>query len=284
MSTLPRLASSGGGPVSVRWLGTAGFELECEGTHVLVDPYLTRASLFQCATSRLVPDAAEIARVVRRADAVVAGHTHFDHVLDVPAIAKQTGARVFGSRSCAELCRASGVAEQKIVDVESSMRREPFRVEIGPFDIRFIPSVHSPLAAGRVPFPGEISDCDAVPLRVHEYRCGAVFAVDFRVAGRRIYHLGSANLIDGATPRGPIDLALVCVAGWQTAPRFIERVTGQLDFGAVWLSHWDAFWTPLEHGSRLLPAMSVPRLVDGLARARPDIRTGVLDYLEPFAV
>ena len=33
------------------------------------------------------------------ADGILCGHTHFDHVLDVPAIARFTGAQVFGAES-----------------------------------------------------------------------------------------------------------------------------------------------------------------------------------------
>jgi len=82
--------SLGGGPVHVRWLGTAGFALEHDGFVVLIDPYLTRASLARCVASPLRPDAGAIARWAPRADAIVVGHTHFDHALDVPAIAIAT--------------------------------------------------------------------------------------------------------------------------------------------------------------------------------------------------
>ena len=93
--------------VHVRWLGTAGFELRY-GEHVLLfDPYLTRASLGRCVLSSLSSDVAAITRTIARADAIVVGHTHFDHVLDVPTIARLTNARVFGSRSAAKIGRAS---------------------------------------------------------------------------------------------------------------------------------------------------------------------------------
>ena len=36
-----KLDSLGGGALSVRWLGTAGFALECEGQVVITDPYLS---------------------------------------------------------------------------------------------------------------------------------------------------------------------------------------------------------------------------------------------------
>lgn len=264
-------------PLRVTWLGTAGFRLEHEGTTILIDPYVTRASMWSCVRGPLSSDARSVARFAPRADAIVAGHTHFDHVLDVPAIAKASGAKVFGSRSCARLCRLEGVEEDRVVDVETH-RGEPLRVEVGPFELRFVPSVHSAFLLGRVPFPGDISDCEQVPLHTRDYRCGAVFGVDIRVAGRRIYHLGSADLLE-AYPERDVDLLLMCVAGWTTTERFCPRVMGALRPGAILLSHWDNFFSSMEAGAHALPAMQMPRLVDGLVAVDPSVSIGTVPIL-----
>lgn len=262
-------------PVRVTWLGTAGFAIEHAGTVVLIDPYVTRASLWRCLAAPLRSDPRAVARFAPRADAIVAGHTHFDHALDVPAIARATGATVYGSRSCAALCRAGGVPESRVVDVESRAGVEPVRAEVGPFALRFLPSVHSALLFGRVPLPGDIADCDQVPPRASGYRCGAVFGVEIRVAGRRLFHVGSANLLD-ATRAPDVDLLLLCVAGWTTTERFVPRVMQSFSPGAVLLSHWDDFFAPMEREARALPAMAMPRLCDGLARIDPSVRLGTL--------
>jgi L-ascorbate metabolism protein UlaG (beta-lactamase superfamily) len=263
--------------VRVTWLGTAGFRIEHEGTTILVDPYVTRASLFECARAALASDARAVARFAPRADAIVAGHTHFDHVLDVPSIAKATGAKVFGSRSCVHLCRLEGVAEDCAIDVEAH-HGEPLRAEVGPFELRFVPSVHSAFLFGRIPFPGDISDCEQVPLRTHHYRCGAVFGVDIRVAGRRLYHLGSADLLE-SHPARDVDLLLMCVAGWTTTARFCPRVMGALRPSAILLSHWDNFFSSMDAGAHALPAMQMPRLVDGLTAVDPSVRVGTVPIL-----
>src|SRR5690606_379018 len=91
--------------VELEWLGTAGFRLAAEGTTLLIDPCLSRPSLRQVAARRpLQSSAAVVDRYVRgTADAVLVGHTHFDHALDVPAIARRDGCRVYGSSSLARL-------------------------------------------------------------------------------------------------------------------------------------------------------------------------------------
>ena len=269
---------TGRAPIRVTWLGTAGFAIEHDGTTVLIDPYLTRASIPRLLAAPLRADPAAVARYAPRADAIVAGHTHFDHVLDVPAIARATGARVFGSRSCATLCRSEAVPAAQVVDVEGAMRGEPVQAEVGPFTLRFIPSVHSAFMLGRVPLPGDIADCDQVPMRAQHYRCGAVFGVELRVAGKTLYHLGSADLLDARAPRH-IDLLLMCVAGWTTTARFPERVMRAFQPGAILLSHWDNFLSPMSAGAKILPAMQLPRLVESLTRVDQSLRLGALPLL-----
>jgi len=268
-----------GPDVRVRWLGTAGFAIEHDGHTLLIDPYLTRASLARCLVAPLRSDRALLRRHVPKADAIIVGHTHFDHALDVPDLARMTGARVFGSRSASALCLARGVHEDRVDVVETTAGSAPVERESGPFRLRFIPSAHAGLVLGRVPFPGEISDCSDVPMRAEAYRCGAVFGVEIRVAGRTLYHLGSAELVDASVDVKNVDLLLLCVAGWITSHRLPERIGARIAPGAVLLSHWDDFLRPMEKKARLLPAMQMPRLVERLGRAVGGVKVGTVPIL-----
>ncbi len=268
-----------GDRVRVRWLGTAGFELTSGEHTILFDPYLTRASLARTIAAPLRPSEATLARHLPRADAIILGHTHFDHALDAPSIAKRTGARVFGSQSAAHLCRASGVPAGQVEVVEG--RRATH--EVGPFELVFYESAHSPIALGRVPFEGEIADCDVVPMRAKEYRCGAVFGVEVRVQGKRIFHVGSAEILS-EMPRLEVDLALVCVAGWTSTTSFPERMMRKLSPRAVLLHHWDNFLRELDAPLEALPAMQTGRLVDRLCSASHDVTVGTLPLLGTVAV
>jgi L-ascorbate metabolism protein UlaG (beta-lactamase superfamily) len=266
-------------PVRVRWLGTAAFEIS-HGDHVLLfDPYVTRASLARCVARDLVPDEARIARYFPKADAIVLGHTHFDHALDAPFIAKATGARVFGSRSAAVLCRGEGVPESQMDVVERPAGSAPVDRDVGPFHLRFHASAHSRFFFGRVPAAGDIQDCTDVPMRAEAYKCGAVFGVEIRVAGRVLFHLGSAELLDAALGKLSVDLVLLTVAGWTSSHAFPSRAMRALSPRAVLLGHWDNFLLPIEKGAKVLPAMQMGRLVDELEREARDVRVGTLPIL-----
>jgi L-ascorbate metabolism protein UlaG (beta-lactamase superfamily) len=223
------------------WLGTAGFRFDHEGHTLLVDPYVTRIPLgrfLRRAVSR--PDADAIARYAERADAILIGHTHFDHALDAPAIARATGAKVYGSRSLAHLMAISGVPE-KAVEVE------PYRTYAsGPFEFSFIPSLHSKLNLGlSVPMGGELTCEHLDELTPQAYRCGQVWGIHITVAGVSFYHQGSADLIDDAIRHTNVDYFLCGIAGRRFTRDYLPRVLSRLQPRTIVPTHYDDFFRPL---------------------------------------
>jgi len=227
--------------LTLRWLGTAGFTLSYEGHDLVIDPYLTRISLGDLLRRRVVAPAAALAEAwVPRADAVLIGHTHFDHALDAPAIARRTGCKVYGSPSLASLMALHGLAPQAVVV-------EPYRTyEIGPFEVTFVPSLHSRLAAGLyVPYQGDIS-CEHLDDMVPQaYRCGQVWGLHVKVAGVSFYHQGSANLVDDAIRHRGVDYFLCGISGRRYTRRYLDRILARLEPRVVVPMHYDDFFTPL---------------------------------------
>lgn len=238
--------SAGGTPLpaglELTWIGAAGFRLAYQGCVVWIDPYVTRLPLGALIRGAVVPsDPAAVARWIDRADAVLVGHTHFDHALDVPAIARRSGCPVYGSRSLVHLMALHGLAAQA-VEVEAKRR-----YEVGPFRFHFVPSRHSRLQLGLgVPYSGELT-CDHVDaLSPQAFRCGQVWGLCIEVAGVRIYHQGSADLLeDEITDRG-VDLFLCGISGRRFTPRYLERIVRALDPQVIVPTHYDDFFRPLD--------------------------------------
>src|SRR5688572_19777531 len=104
-----------GAAVRLSWLGTAGYVIRTDETTLLVDPFVTRQGLRRLLKP-LVPDDLAIARhIPRRVDAVLCGHSHYDHAADAPRIAKVTKAKLVGSASTCAWGRAEGLAENQLV-------------------------------------------------------------------------------------------------------------------------------------------------------------------------
>ena len=239
--------------LGLEWLGVAGYRLTYDGVSILLDPYVSRVPLRALLLRRpALPDRRLIDRYIRPARAVLIGHTHWDHAVDAPALARRDGATVYGSRSLAHLMRLHG---------EQSVVVEPHRpYEIGPFVVRFVPSRHSKLILGRkVPFDGPLTCEDVHGLTPGAYRCGDVFGIRIEVAGTSLYHQGSADL-DDRQPLERADVFLAGITGRQVTPRYWERILPRLDPRLLVPTHYDDFFAPLDRELRLVRRVGISRL------------------------
>lgn len=266
--------------VELEWLGTAGFRLSAGGTTVLIDPYVSRSSLRRVAARRpLLSSPEQVDRhLPDPADAILVGHTHFDHALDVPAIARRDGCPVYGSPSLARLMGLHGLGAQA-VEVEAHRR-----YEIGPFVVTFVPSRHSRLVAGlKVPSDGELT-CDHLDhLTGRAYRCGDVWGVHVEVSGLRLYHQGSADLVDDERlPKG-VDVFLCGIAGRAFSPRYLQRILPRLDPKVVVPHHWDDFLRPLDDPFGFSLNVRLHRIPDEVAAVSRSFAVRTLRPLERIA-
>lgn len=255
--------------VEVRWLGVAGFAISYEGTTILIDPYVTRRPIGDLLRRRVwSSDPALLDRHVPRADAILLGHTHFDHALDAPGIAERDGATVYGGASAAHLMGLHGLAPQAVT-VEG---HRPF--EIGPFTVTFVPSVHSKLVLGlKVPNGGEITCEHLEGMTPQAYCCGQVWGIHLEVAGATIYHQGSADLLDDEVRHRGVDVFLCGIAGRQVTDDYVGRILPRLDPATVVITHHDDFFEPFgrpDHG--LAFGVDVARFVDEVDAVARDLR------------
>jgi L-ascorbate metabolism protein UlaG (beta-lactamase superfamily) len=236
--------------LEIEWLGVSGYRLTYQGTSIFIDPYVSRASLWKLLLGRpALSDPGTVSRYVSapgEVAGVLVGHTHFDHAIDAPDVARRYGCSAYGSDSLARLMALHGLAERAVVV-------EPGRAyELGPFVVRFVPSRHAKLLFGRrVPFDGELTCEHLHGLSPAAYKCGQVWGIRIEVAGISLYHQGSANLVDDALARDPVDVFLAGVAGRSVTPRYWARILPKLDPRVVVPTHYDDFFRPLDRGMKL---------------------------------
>ena len=101
------LASTGGAlpaspsTLAIRWTGFANFELSYKGQIVLLDAYFDRGSNF--------PPLGFKAADIKRADVILIGHGHHDHMSDAASVGIRTGATIVGAPlTTAKLAVAEG--------------------------------------------------------------------------------------------------------------------------------------------------------------------------------
>lgn len=265
--------------LEIEWLGVSGYRLSYEGVSLLVDPYVSRVPLRALLLRRrALPNPDLIARYISapgQVAGILVGHTHFDHAVDAPAIARRFGARAYGSGSLAQLMRLHGLADLA-VQVEPHRR-----YEIGPFAVRFVPSRHSKLLLGlKVPMAGELTCEHLDGLTPTAYKCGDVWGIRIEVAGVSLYHQGSADLDDDELAREPVDIFLAGVAGRGVTPRYWERILPRLDPRIVLPTHYDDFFAPLGGEEKFVTGVKLGELPDEIAAVSRDARLAALPRID----
>lgn len=261
--------------LEVSWLGVSGYRLTYEGVSVFIDPYVSRVPLRSLLLRRTaMPDESMIDRYASAPGSVagvLVGHTHFDHAVDAPAVARRHRAKAYGSESLAHLMRLHGLGDLAV----EVLPHHPY--ELGPFVVRFVPSRHSKLLFGRkVPMDGELTCEHLDGLAPGAYKCGAVWGMRIEVAGIVLYHQGSANLDDAQLRDGPVDVFLAGVAGRSVTPRYWERILPRLDPRIVVPTHYDNFFSPLGRPRDFARGVDIAAVPGEVAAASRDARVAAL--------
>jgi L-ascorbate metabolism protein UlaG (beta-lactamase superfamily) len=245
-----------GTPLTVTWLGVATLLLDDGTSALMTDGFFSRPSLAQVGLGKVAPSAARVdgclARVkVKRLEAVIPVHTHFDHALDSALVADRTGAQLVGGESAANVGRGYGLAAERVV---VTVTGEPIR--LGAYDVTLIKSRHSDPDR----FPGEITAPVIPPVRASAYRCGEAWStfVHHRPSDRRLLIQGSAGFVKGALAGQRADVVYLGVGqlGLQPEAYLVDYWTETVrTVGArrVVLIHWDDFFRPLSKPLRALP-------------------------------
>jgi L-ascorbate metabolism protein UlaG (beta-lactamase superfamily) len=261
--------------LEIEWLGVSGYRLSAEGQTLFVDPYLSRVPFADLLRRRsALPDPAMLDRFVHapgKVASVLVGHTHFDHAVDAPAIARRFGCKAYGSDSLVSLLALHGLAGQAV-------EVEPYRTyELGPFEVSFTPSVHSKLLLGlAVPYDGDLTCEHLDTLTPGAYRCGQVWGISIAVAGIRFFHQGSANLIDEAIRERGVDVFLAGVAGRNFTEDYWQRIIPRLDPKVVVPTHYDNFFRPLGKPMEFVSNVQLSALPEEIGAVSADAKLAAL--------
>jgi len=249
--------------VELRWLGVAGFTLSAGETVIAHDPFLSRPGLLATLFRSYEPDAAVLDRMLgvespapelARASLLLVGHSHFDHLGDVPALAQRTNARVVGSATTVNIARAYGLA------AERAAAANPGAVlEEGAFELRVFESRHAKVLLGRVPFEGEVTEPPEAPLHAFSFVLGDArgYLVTERATGLRVVILSSAGrhlpaLEEIGRLAAPVDVLLPASQGGDAD--YARDLVRTLRPHLVIPHHFDDFNVPLDDPSAGDPA------------------------------
>ncbi len=234
--------------VTVTWLGVTTLLFDDGETQILVDGFFSRPSLLDVVLGRPVDNDAAMINFaldkyrMRRLAALVASHSHFDHAMDIGAIANRTSASVLGSASTARIAQGAGVPEDQI---SVAVAGQPY--EFGLFTVTLLPSRHAPIGwRGSVPFPGTIDAPLTMPEAVSAWREGGSYTVVIAHPQGTTVVQGSAGFVDNSLIDVRADVVMLGVGGLESigrdyAERYWQAVVTTTGAHSVYPIHFDDY-------------------------------------------
>jgi L-ascorbate metabolism protein UlaG (beta-lactamase superfamily) len=208
------------GPVTLTFLGVAGWSISDGTRTLLIDPYFSRTGVRENAH---VDEAAIRARVPPRADLILIGHDHWDHSVDARRVAELTGAPLLGGLGLVRRLRDQGFPSERLIGVRGG---EDF--EFGSYSVRVIPSLHSFTGLAR---GGDVD----------------TFAFLIRLNGHELLVFDTANFIERELQGLRPDVVVVATPIREKVHRYTCRLLQTLGSPArVLPAHFDDFALPPE--------------------------------------
>lgn len=266
----------------LQWLGVSTWIMSRGKDVVVVDPFFTRPPMWQIAGSifgaAFQPDVARIKAVLptlpETTRFLLIGHAHYDHLMDVGYYLRTapTQPLYVGSRTAHNILRGWAPPKLDFVIADDPARLgRPIRagqVVVTPFL-----SSHAPHLAGLTLMDGEVSEPrTSPPSDAWDYKLGQtlMFVIDFLgeqdQVVTRLFINGAASdpgvmaaIPEAFLSRHPIDVAILCVPGWDKVADYPMSVLDRLQPKQVILSHYDDFFQPYvngedpHHGMRIVP-------------------------------
>ena len=247
----------------VTFLGVSTLLFDDGETAILTDGFFTRPDRTKVFIGKVAPDRALIAKSLERSGikqlaAVIVTHSHYDHAMDSPEVAKLTGALVVGSESTANIARGWGLTEDHIRTVGDGES-----VSFGRFQVTLIRSRHAPT----VFTGGEIREPLVPPVRANHYQEGGIFSVLIKHDEKTLLVQSSAGFVEAALRCRRADVVFLALGGLGRQDHVFQHaywreIVKTVGARRIIPIHWDDFTLPLEQ-----PLVPIPFLFDNFAKS-----------------
>ena len=290
--------------LKIRFLGVGGFVIQRGDDVVLTAPFYTNPKEdFLLGLRQVRPNETLVRSLLHerwagQAAAILVGHTHYDHFMDVPYIAKAIArnAVLYGSQTMKQLAMAPPyrVDEQRIVVVSDvagqdrvDYRKTPVKPAegckhgTGPGDwIKVNDRVRIRALYSRHAAPRAWTGCvipPREPTRVADWKLGDTYAylVDFLDEtgrpGFRVYYQDTATpptygyVPEDLVAEKAVDVALLCGAGFNYVHENPVGIVKNSKPRYVIYGHWESFFKPQ---TRPLETLTYFKYADLVARMK----------------
>ncbi len=296
------------GKVQVRFLGVGGFMIRRDSDVIMTAPLYSNPDPGTLLLGEICPNRAvldryfvkhELGREMSDLRAVLVGHAHYDHLMDVPYfLEKAPAAVVYGSVTTRRLLAGYGpeIGRRVIALNDPAAARADFTncgepsadgcvrfpgqhghwVDVegaeGRVRVQAFCSRHPPQLIRAIHFwPGcQEQDLTSPPERADAYKEGEVFSflVDFMEGARpafRVYYQDAPVakpvgwIPEEVIQERPVDLALLCAGTFDAVESPESIVSENLRAAAVVIHHWEDFFDATHSRLESIPGCDVDR-------------------------
>jgi L-ascorbate metabolism protein UlaG (beta-lactamase superfamily) len=261
--------------VVLKWLGNAGWEIRAGETVILIDPFLTRKEANPSVEWKTDENA--VLKVISKADYIFAGHSHADHIADIPFIAKKFGSKVIGSQTTTNIALTAGVDKSQLVTISGGEK-----LDFKDFSVQVIESEHGGVRrSGRIrrsrfeeitkPWPG--------PLRGSDFVEGGCYLYYFTLGKHRVLHQSTAGFIEDKLTGLRPDVVLLAATQRLYDLRSVLKT---LDPKTVMLHHFDEWRAPIAEGMPEGNRRRAQRFADDVRAVNPNIKVVIPEFFSPI--
>ncbi|MEQ1856060.1 MAG: MBL fold metallo-hydrolase [Longimicrobiales bacterium] len=260
------------------YLGSGGWILQYGGDMVLTGPLFTNPGLLTTGLLPIRSDSALVDRYMSRYDvsgarAILVGHAHYDHLMDVPGVARRhaPSARIVGSRTVANtlgtwagLEGRVDVVDEGAADQETVGRWHAYGDRVRVMALR---SHHAPHFDGYTLYRGtRDTPRTEEPAWATDWVDGETYAflIDFMATSSsgadsiafRVYYQDAVSPApagfapDALMAERPVDVAILVPATFDQVDWHPEAFVENLRPRYVLLGHWEDFFSPMDAPTR----------------------------------
>lgn len=249
--------------VKVTFLGNTTILVTDGETRLLVDGFFSRPGPLQTVFGKVVPNHRVIKEELDRIclgnygslDAILVGHSHYDHALDTVEVAKRTGALVMGNDSYRYIHEGNGgKMDSEHLWVAPRNGKCNYSKKVGKFVITFVPSDHvSSHSYMQDMVEGHIEEPLRIPAHFSKLKCGDVFAIHIAHCEGNLFVTTTAGYGEGKTQGLQADIVFLGVGllGKEVEDqqkKYWEENVTTLRPKVVVPVHWDSFTRKLSRG------------------------------------
>jgi hypothetical protein len=279
-------------PVEIVFLGVSGWLLRKGDSAVLTAPLFSNPPILQTGISTIHVDSTRIEGHlpdVRDVSAILSGHGHYDHLMDVPYVAthRAPNAVIYANETSVHQLAPFGLPRERIRLIEAdevgTVEREGSWIQVAPH-ARIMPllSDHGPHFAGITLYSGvRTEDMPSVPRVAGDWLDGNTLAYLVDLLNRdgsvalRVYYQDAVaapplGLVPPLSDGVGVDVALIVPATYSEVRWHPEALIESAPPRHMLLGHWEDFFQSPDRPAQPVRFTHLPDFVSRLRRALPE--------------